>query len=36
MSKRLKGKTAAIIVTYEFENIELLYSVLSLNEEGAD
>jgi len=36
MSKRLKGKTVAIIVTHEFEDIELLYSILRLSEEGAD
>jgi len=36
MRKRLEGKTVAIIVTHEFEDIELLYSILRLSEEGAD
>lgn len=35
MSKRLKGKRIAILVAHEFEDIELLYSVLALSEEGA-
>ena len=35
MGKRLEGKTVAIIVAHEFEDIELLYSILRLSEEGA-
>jgi protease I len=36
MSKRLTGKTIAIIVAHEFEDIELLYPLLLLNAEGAE
>ncbi|NLE43249.1 MAG: type 1 glutamine amidotransferase [Chloroflexi bacterium] len=35
MNKRLSGKTIAIIVAQEYEDIELLYPVLRLSEEGA-
>jgi protease I len=33
---RLKGKRVAIIVAYEFEDVELLYPFLRLSEEGAE
>lgn len=33
---RLKGKRIAIIVSYEFEDVELLYPFLRLSEEGAE
>jgi len=33
--KRLEGKKVAILVAHEFEDIELLYSLLRLSEEGA-
>ncbi|GAB4513624.1 MAG: deglycase PfpI [Anaerolineae bacterium] len=36
MSDRLRGKTVAIIVAHEFEDVELLYPILRLNEEGAE
>ena len=36
MSGRLSGKTVAIIVAQEFEDIELLFPILRLSEEGAD
>lgn len=32
---KLEGKTVAIIAAYEFEDIELLYPLLRLSEEGA-
>ena len=35
MSDVLSGKTVAIIVAQEFEDIELLYPILRLSEEGA-
>ena len=35
MPGRLSGKTVAIIVAQEFEDIELLYPILRLSEEGA-
>ena len=35
MSKKLSGKTVVIIVANEFEDIELLYPILRLSEEGA-
>jgi len=35
MSSKLSGKTVAIIVAQEFEDIELLYPILRLSEEGA-
>jgi len=35
MSRRLEGKTIALIVAQEFEDIELLYPILRLSEEGA-
>lgn len=36
MAGRLRGKQVVIIVAQEFEDIELLYPVLRLNEEGAE
>ena len=36
MTEKLKGKQVAIIVAQEFEDVELLYPVLRLNEEGAE
>ena len=36
MSGKLSGKKVAIIVAHEFEDIELLYPVLRLSEEGAE
>lgn len=33
---RLRGKRVAIIVSYEFEDVELLYPFLRLSEEGAE
>lgn len=36
MAGRLNGKKIAIIVAHEFEDIELLYPILRLNEEGAE
>ena len=36
MTGKLEGKTVAIIVADEFEDVELLYPVLRLSEEGAD
>lgn len=36
MLGRLSEKTVAIIVAHEFEDIELLYPILRLSEEGAD
>ena len=35
MSNKLAGKTIAIIVAQEYEDIELLYPILRLSEEGA-
>jgi len=34
MQKVLSGKTVAIIVAHEFEDVEVLYPILRLNEEG--
>jgi protease I len=36
MKGKLKGKQVVIIVAQEFEDIELLYPILRLNEEGAE
>jgi protease I len=36
MAGKLSGKTVAIIVANEFEDVELLYPVLRLSEEGAE
>jgi protease I len=36
MAGRLTGKKVAIIVAHEFEDVELLYPVLRLSEEGAE
>jgi len=36
MAGQLRGKQVVIIVAQEFEDIELLYPVLRLNEEGAE
>jgi protease I len=36
MAGRLTGKKVVIIVAHEFEDVELLYPVLRLNEEGAE
>jgi protease I len=36
MEGRLKGKQVVIVVAQEFEDIELLYPVLRLSEEGAE
>ena len=36
MANRLTGKKVVIIVAHEFEDIELLYPVLRLSEEGAE
>jgi protease I len=36
MAKKLSGKTVAIIVAHEFEDIELLFPLLRLSEEGAE
>lgn len=36
MTRKLAGKRIAIIVANEFEDIELLYPMLRLSEEGAD
>jgi protease I len=36
MASRLTGKQVVIIVAQEFEDIELLYPVLRLNQEGAE
>ena len=36
MAGKLTGKTVAIIVADEFEDVELLYPLLRLSEEGAD
>ena len=35
MPAKLSGKTVAIIVAHEFEDVELLYPLLRLSEEGA-
>ena len=35
MTGKLSGKTVAIIVAHEFEDVELLYPLLRLSEEGA-
>ena len=36
MSKNCKGKKVAIIVAHEFEDVELLYPIIRLSEEGAE
>jgi putative intracellular protease/amidase len=36
MAGKLSGKKVAIIVAHEFEDVELLYPVLRLSEEGAE
>ena len=36
MPTKLSGKIVAIIVAQEFEDIELLFPLLRLSEEGAD
>lgn len=36
MTQRLAGKKVVMIVAHEFEDIELLYPILRLSEEGAD
>ena len=36
MSKKLDNKKIAIIVAHEFEDIELLYPIIRLSEEGAE
>jgi len=36
MTAKLSGKTVAIIVAHEFEDVELLYPLLRLSEEGAE
>ena len=36
MTGQLTGKKVVIIVAHEFEDIELLYPVLRLSEEGAE
>ena len=36
MAGQLSGKKVVIIVAHEFEDVELLYPVLRLNEEGAE
>ena len=36
MTGKLSGKKVAIIVAHEFEDVELLFPVLRLSEEGAD
>jgi protease I len=36
MAKKLSGKTVAIIVAHEFEDVELLFPLLRLSEEGAE
>jgi protease I len=36
MAGKLTGKRVAIIVAHEFEDVELLYPILRLSEEGAD
>ena len=36
MNKKLSGKKVVIIVAHEFEDIELLYPLLRLSEEGAE
>jgi protease I len=36
MAGRLSGKKVAIIVAHEFEDVELLYPLLRLSEEGAE
>jgi protease I len=36
MAGKLTGKKVVIIVAHEFEDVELLYPVLRLNEEGAE
>ena len=36
MTKRLEGKRIGIIVAHEFEDIELLFPILRLSEEGAE
>lgn len=33
---RIKGKRIVVITAHEFEDVELLYSILRLNEEGAE
>jgi putative intracellular protease/amidase len=36
MIGKLRGKKVVIIVAHEFEDVELLYPVLRLSEEGAE
>jgi len=36
LSGKLEGKTIGILVAQEFEDIELLYPILQLSEEGAN
>ena len=36
MAEKLKGKQVVIIVAHEFEDVELLYPILRLSEEGAE
>ena len=36
MSKNCKGKKIAIVVAHEFEDVELLYPIIRLSEEGAE
>jgi protease I len=36
MAEKLKGKKVVIIVAHEFEDVELLYPILRLSEEGAE
>ena len=36
MSTNCKGKKIAIVVAHEFEDIELLYPIIRLSEEGAE
>ena len=36
MSKNCKGKKIAIVVAQEFEDVELLYPIIRLSEEGAE
>ena len=35
MSEKCKGKKVAIVVAHEFEDVELLYPIIRLSEEGA-
>ena len=36
MEKRLEGKAIAILTAHEFEDIEVMYTVLQLSQAGAD